>query len=126
MQIGYARVSTEDQSLVLQHDALKASGCERVFDDHVSGMKANRPGLDKALELLREGDTLVVWRLDRLGRSLKDLISRAEELKGHRQGFPLANQTPANSNIRPSAYGKVGRNDPCPCGSSKKYKKCCG
>jgi DNA invertase Pin-like site-specific DNA recombinase len=81
MQIGYARVSTEDQSLILQHDALIASGCERVFDDHISGMKANRPGLDKALEQLRNGDTLVVWRLDRLGRSLKDLISRAEELK---------------------------------------------
>ncbi len=81
MQIGYARVSTEDQSLSLQHDALKASGCERVFDDHVSGAEAERPGLDKALGHLREGDTLVVWRLDRLGRSLKDLIIRAEKLK---------------------------------------------
>ena len=81
MQIGYARVSTEDQSLASQHEALWGAGCERIFDDKVSGAKAERPGLDKALEQLRDGDTLVVWRLDRLGRSLKDLIARAEELK---------------------------------------------
>lgn len=81
MLIGYARVSTEDQSLDLQRDALKASGCARVFEDKVSGAKADRPGLNRALDQLREGDTLVVWRLDRLGRSLKDLILRAEELK---------------------------------------------
>nr|WP_227272195.1 recombinase family protein [Roseobacter sp. H9] len=81
MLIGYARVSTEDQSLALQHDALRAAGCERIFDDKVSGAKSERPGLVKALELLRDGDTLVVWRLDRMGRSLKDLIERAEELK---------------------------------------------
>ena len=81
MQIGYARVSTEDQSLALQHDALRSAGCERIFDDKVSGVKAARPGLDKALEQLRDGDTLVVWRLDRLGRSLKDLLARTEELK---------------------------------------------
>ena len=81
MLIGYARVSTEDQSLDLQRDALKGCGCERVFEDKVSGAKTERPGLTRALEELREGDTLVVWRLDRLGRSLKDLIIRAEELK---------------------------------------------
>ncbi|MCK8485532.1 recombinase family protein [Aliiroseovarius sp. S2029] len=81
MFIGYARVSTEDQSLALQHDALRAAGCERIFDDKVSGAKSERPGLVKALEQLRDGDTLVVWRLDRMGRSLKDLIARAEELK---------------------------------------------
>jgi DNA invertase Pin-like site-specific DNA recombinase len=81
MQIGYARVSTEDQNLALQHDALQAAGCERVFDDTASGAKANRPGLERAVEQLRDGDTLVVWRLDRLGRSLKDLITKAEELK---------------------------------------------
>ena len=81
MFIGYARVSTEDQSLALQHDALRAAGCERIFDDKVSGAKSGRPGLIKALEQLRDGDTLVVWRLDRMGRSLKDLIARAEELK---------------------------------------------
>ncbi|MCP4826568.1 MAG: recombinase family protein, partial [Shimia sp.] len=81
MFIGYARVSTEDQSLALQHDALRAAGCERIFDDKVSGAKSERPGLTKALEQLRDGDTLAVWRLDRMGRSLKDLIARAEELK---------------------------------------------
>ena len=82
MRIGYARVSTEEQSLELQHDALRSAGCERIFDDRASGAKAQRPGLHRALEQLRGGDTLVVWRLDRLGRSLKDLIARAEELKG--------------------------------------------
>ena len=60
MLIGYARVSTEDQSLTLQHDALRAAGCERIFDDKVSGAKSERPGLVKALEQLRDGDTLVV------------------------------------------------------------------
>ena len=81
MYIGYARVSTDDQNLDLQRDALKASGCERLFEDVMTGAKAERPGLRQALEQLREGDTLVVWRLDRLGRSLKDLIVRTEELK---------------------------------------------
>jgi len=81
MLIGYARISTGDQSLALQHDALRSAGCERIFEDKASGAKTARPGLTSALEQLREGDTLVVWRLDRLGRSLKDLIARAEELK---------------------------------------------
>lgn len=75
MKIGYARVSTLDQNPNLQEDALRAAGCEKVFVDHVSGSVAARPGLSKAKEMLRAGDTLVVWRLDRLGRSLKDLIS---------------------------------------------------
>ncbi|MFN0014889.1 MAG: recombinase family protein, partial [Saprospiraceae bacterium] len=74
MLIGYARVSTHDQNLDLQNDALKQAGCEKVFVDKVSGTLRERPGLDKIRELLRKGDTLVVWRLDRLGRSLKDLI----------------------------------------------------
>lgn len=81
MQIGYARVSTDDQSLDLQRDALRSAGCGKVFEDTISGAKAERPGLSQALGHLRDGDTLVVWRLDRLGRSLKDLIIRAEELK---------------------------------------------
>ena len=74
MLIGYARVSTDDQNLDLQKDALMQAGCERIFEDTQSGAKATRPGLTAALQYAREGDTLVVWRLDRLGRSLKDLI----------------------------------------------------
>jgi len=74
MQIGYARVSTFDQDLSLQRDALEAAGCERIFADTISGAKANRPQLAAALDHLRAGDTIVVWRLDRLGRSLSELI----------------------------------------------------
>jgi DNA invertase Pin-like site-specific DNA recombinase len=81
MLIGYARVSTDDQKLNLQQDALRAAGCEQIFEDYLSGSKAARPGLDSALEIARAGDTLVVWRLDRLGRSLKDLIELTETLK---------------------------------------------
>ena len=77
MLIGYARVSTDDQTLDLQRDALKEAGCERIFEDTAGGA-AERPNLEQALSHLRAGDTLVVWRLDRLGRSLKDLIARAE------------------------------------------------
>ena len=74
MLIGYARVSTDDQNLHLQKDALREAGCERIFEDHLSGAKADRPGLHEALSHFREGDILVVWRLDRLSRSLKELI----------------------------------------------------
>lgn len=74
MLIGYARVSTAEQNLDLQRDALTAAGCERIIEDTLSGAKAERPGLSKLKDLLRHGDTLVVWRLDRLGRSLRDLI----------------------------------------------------
>ena len=74
MLIGYARVSTDDQSLSLQQDALRDAGCERIFEDRLSGARSNRPGLSEALEYARAGDVLVVWRLDRLSRSLKDLI----------------------------------------------------
>jgi DNA invertase Pin-like site-specific DNA recombinase len=82
MLVGYARVSTEEQNLNLQRDALAQVGCEKIFSDEMSGAKAERPGLSAALSFVRPGDTLVVWRLDRLGRSLKDLIARVEELKG--------------------------------------------
>ena len=75
MKIGYARVSTIEQNLTLQQDALKQAGCEKIIVDKTSGAIMVRPGLEKVKELLREGDSLVVWRLDRLGRSLKDLIS---------------------------------------------------
>lgn len=74
MLIGYSRVSTFDQNPDLQKDALDKAGCEKIFTDTISGTVSQRPGLTKAKEILRRGDTLVVWRLDRLGRSLKDLI----------------------------------------------------
>jgi DNA invertase Pin-like site-specific DNA recombinase len=81
MLIGYARVSTDDQNLNLQRDALENAGCEKIFTDTISGTKARRPGLEDALSHLRSGDTLVVWRLDRLGRSLKHLIDTVTDLQ---------------------------------------------
>lgn len=81
MQIGYARISTKDQDLYLQHEALSKSGCEKIYDDKASGSKKSREGLNLALEVLREGDSLVVWKLDRLGRSVKDLVSMVGELE---------------------------------------------
>ncbi len=74
MRIGYARVSTEDQTLDLQRDALKQANCAEFYEEHASGRSAARPQLEACLKALRSGDTLVVWRLDRLGRSLQDLI----------------------------------------------------
>lgn len=87
MLIGYARVSTDDQHLDLQHDALTNAGCERIFDDTISGSKAERVGLTNLLATLRAGDTVVIWRLDRLGRSLKDLIHLAEQLDAIQVGL---------------------------------------
>ena len=81
LKIGYARVSTRDQNLDLQTEALQAAGCARIFDDTISGTKRERPGLERALEHLRAGDTLVVWKLDRLGRSVKDLVELVGELE---------------------------------------------
>ena len=81
MNIGYARVSTQDQNLDLQNDALKAAGCENIYTDKMSGAKKNRPGLEEILGFIRKGDTLVVWRLDRLGRSLKHLIQVLNQLE---------------------------------------------
>jgi DNA invertase Pin-like site-specific DNA recombinase len=80
MLIGYARVSTQDQTLNLQKDALEKIGCNKIFTDTASGAKTERRGLNEALDYVREGDTLVVWRLDRLGRSLKHLIETISQL----------------------------------------------
>jgi DNA invertase Pin-like site-specific DNA recombinase len=87
MLIGYARVSTDDQNLDLQKDALTHAGCERILEDYQSGVKAERQGLSAALDYAREGDTLVVWRLDRLGRSLKDLIEIVTQLEARKVGL---------------------------------------
>jgi DNA invertase Pin-like site-specific DNA recombinase len=85
--IGYARVSTNDQNPQLQRDALHAAGCDRIYVDQASGALKERPELAKALDRLREGDTLVVWKLDRLGRSLRHLIDLADGLKARGVGF---------------------------------------
>ena len=75
MQIGYARVSNQDQDLRLQYEALRQANCDKIYEDKASGTKASREGLKLALDVLRENDTLVVWKLDRLGRSVRDLVN---------------------------------------------------
>lgn len=88
-KIGYARVSTDDQELNLQIDALLKSGCseKNIYTDKISGAKSSRPGLDSCLEKLKDGDTLVVWRLDRLGRSMSHLVNLIESLLERNIGF---------------------------------------
>jgi DNA invertase Pin-like site-specific DNA recombinase len=87
MRIGYARVSTRDQNLELQLDALNKAGCSRIFTDKLSGAQLERPGLNEALSHLREADTLVVWKLDRLGRSVKGLVDLVNELEAQKVHF---------------------------------------
>jgi DNA invertase Pin-like site-specific DNA recombinase len=87
MLIGYARVSTHDQTLNLQNDALEQAECSKIFTDTISGAKTDRPGLEQALSYVRPGDTLVVWRLDRLGRSLRHLIETITTLHDRGIGF---------------------------------------
>ena len=84
MLIGYARVSTSDQDLTFQLDALRSAGCEKVFTDKASGTKADRSGLADALAFAREGDSLVVWKLDRLGRSVINLVNMAATLEARK------------------------------------------
>jgi DNA invertase Pin-like site-specific DNA recombinase len=100
MLIGYARVSTQDQNLELQMEALAKAGCKKIFNDKISGSRADRPGLTKALEILREGDTLVVWKLDRLGRSVKNLVDLVSELI--KQGTQFKSLTDAIDTSTPS------------------------
>lgn len=87
MLIGYARVSTQDQNSNLQEDALKKAGCEKIIVDKISGTVANRPGLNQVKNMIRSGDTLVIWRLDRLGRSVKDLIEWVNYLDKEKVGL---------------------------------------
>lgn len=100
MLIGYARISTQDQNLKLQLDALAKAGCQKVFEDTLSGTRADRPGLGKALEMLREGDTLVVWKLDRLGRSVKQLVELVSDL--HKQNVQFKSLTDSIDTGTPS------------------------
>lgn len=92
MLIGYARVSTQEQRPDLQEDALRKAGCERIYTDHASGAKASRPQLDRMLDALRPGDTVVVWKLDRLGRSLQDLVALMDRFRGMDVGFRCTTQ----------------------------------
>jgi len=91
--VGYARISTGEQNLDLQKDELEKNGCTRVYEDVISGSKAERPGLAECLKYLRPGDTLVVWRLDRLGRSLPHLIETVAELEKRGIGFKSLRET---------------------------------
>ncbi len=92
MLVGYTRVSTQDQMPALQQDALREAGCERIFTDTASGARMERAGLEEALSFVRSGDTLVVWRLDRLGRSLKHLIETVSSLQERGIGFRSLNE----------------------------------
>jgi DNA invertase Pin-like site-specific DNA recombinase len=87
--IGYARVSTDDQDAQLQHDALNAAGCARIFTDKASGKNIDRPEFAAALDYLRPGDTLVVWKLDRFARSLIDLVTTVDALAARGIGFKV-------------------------------------
>src|SRR5947209_20460198 len=103
MLIGYARVSTQDQTLNLQLDALNKAGCNRIFTDTISGSIQERKGLEEALSFVRPGDSLVVWRLDRLGRSFKHLIETIGQLNSTGIGFRSVSEsidtTTSSSNL---------------------------
>lgn len=87
MKIGYARVSTQDQNLELQNDELEKAGCEKIFEEKISGKTKERPALKLMMESVREGDSVIVWKLDRLGRSLKDLIDLVAEIQSKGADF---------------------------------------
>jgi len=102
--IGYARVSTAEQDTALQTDALRKVGCDKIFEDTACGAKAERPGLAAALAYVREGDTLVVWRLDRLGRSLPHLIETIGALEARGGRFSFAERSHRHHHIRRTAH----------------------
>jgi DNA invertase Pin-like site-specific DNA recombinase len=87
MNIGYARVSTLDQNLDLQIDALTQAGCEKIYTDKITGTKFERPELNELKKILRDGDTVIVWKLDRMGRGLRDMIKLMDEFKLNNVGF---------------------------------------
>ncbi|WP_413185590.1 recombinase family protein [Paraburkholderia sacchari] len=100
MVVGYARVSTQDQNLELQREALAKAGCQTIFEDMTSGTRADRPGMARVLEVLRNGDTLVVWKLDRLGHSVKQLIDLVGNLQ--KQGVQFRSLTDSIDTGTPS------------------------
>ena len=100
MLIGYARVSTQEQNLDLQMEALAKAGCKKIFEDKISGSRSDRPGLARAMEMLREEDTFVVWKLDRLGRSVKHLVDLVGEL--HKKGIQFKSLTDVIDTATPS------------------------
>lgn len=93
MKIGYARVSTKDQNLALQKDALQKEGCELFFEEKASGAKADRPELRRMIDQLRKGDIVIVWKLDRLGRSLRDLVNLVTEIQDKGAGLKSLNDS---------------------------------
>lgn len=93
MKIGYARVSTKEQSLNLQEDALQKAGCKKIYSEHISGVKSNRPQLQEMIKHLRQGDIVVVWKLDRLGRSIRDLIKLVSTFQDNGVGFQSLQDT---------------------------------
>lgn len=93
MKIGYARVSTKDQNLSLQLDALEKEGCEKIFQEKATGGNADRQELKKLLEHLREGDLVVIWKLDRLGRSLRDLVNLVTDIQAKGAGLKSLNDS---------------------------------
>ena len=110
VRVGYARVSTMDQSPGLQLEALRQAGCERVYTERASGARDDRPELARVLgDVLRSGDTLVVWKLDRLARSLKTLIATAEELGRRIGGEPVTVRTIAFFSHELAAQNQLGR-----------------
>lgn len=93
MKIGYARVSTKDQNLSLQKDALIEEGCKIIFEEKASGAKADRPELQKMIAQLREDDVVITWKLDRLGRSLRDLVNLVSEIQAKGAGLKSLNDS---------------------------------
>ena len=93
MKIGYARVSTKDQNLSLQKDALQKEGCELIFKEKASGAKSDRPELRRMIDQLRKGDIVIIWKLDRLGRSLRDLVNLVTEIQDKEAGLKSLNDS---------------------------------
>ena len=120
MLIGYARVSTTEQTLDLQRDALKSAGCDRIFTDTASGSTTERKGLDQALAQLRDGDVLVVWRLDRLGRSLRHLIETITALNDKGIGFRSLTEQIDTTTSGGKLISHPSRPDSCPCPRSQR------